>query len=272
MLNRLKGGHIMLLCSLNFFILQDLEKIANIVDHFDGTWIDHFHIARDEFNLNAAVQFTLEISRELRKPIVLKYDKTVFEKLDNKNLLQLPDCFLFANPQKNQFLETLSGAKEFLVELNQNYVGDKLNSVQPGMFKDAELSQGDAIIETVRFSDQMVAAKCIICVTFTGDTAIKFSKLRPYCPVIAVTSNRYTAKNLLLWKNIQPILYCKPANKECTDPGNQMTNYGIEYMKKKGYLTVGDLIYCCYNTSELLDQEAPNTFQATYIYNDLIVI
>lgn len=57
----------------------------------------------------------------------------------------------------------------------------------------------DAIANSIANTALLIGAKLIVCFTETGRTAIRISKARPCCPIVAVTNNKKTAENLGLY-------------------------------------------------------------------------
>ena len=57
----------------------------------------------------------------------------------------------------------------------------------------------DAIANSIANTALLIGAKLIVCFTETGRTAIRISKARPCCPIVAVTNNKKTAESLGLY-------------------------------------------------------------------------
>ena len=79
-------------------------------------------------------------------------------------------------------------------------------------------------------------AKCIFAYTEAGDTPRLLSSFMPCCPIIAVTKNEKTFRQLALVNNVTPILVTDTSNAQDT------IVKGIEIAKQKGYITNGDTV------------------------------
>lgn len=60
----------------------------------------------------------------------------------------------------------------------------------------------DAIANSVVNTASLIGAELIVCFTETGRTAIRISKARPCCPIVAVTNNKNTAEVMGLYWGI----------------------------------------------------------------------
>ena len=76
-------------------------------------------------------------------------------------------------------------------------------------FFDTDLDLGDdflsAICNAAALTAYQVDAKAIICVTNHGQTAFKISAYRPNCPIIAITVNEKSCRQLNLAWNVYPV-------------------------------------------------------------------
>ena len=79
-------------------------------------------------------------------------------------------------------------------------------------------------------------ADAIVCYTYTGDSARRLAGMGPECPILVVTDNKRTFRQLGLVWNVHPI-YIDPL--ENTD---KTVEAGIQKLKDKGYLESGDKV------------------------------
>ncbi|MFC1603322.1 pyruvate kinase [Pseudomonadota bacterium] len=79
-------------------------------------------------------------------------------------------------------------------------------------------------------------AAAIFCLTDSGFTARQISKLRPSCPILAVTISSTEARKLAMNWGVRPLLH----QGKCTDEAK--VRRGIERAKELGYLESGDVV------------------------------
>jgi pyruvate kinase len=92
-------------------------------------------------------------------------------------------------------------------------------------------------------------AKAIIVLTNSGRSAHTISKYRPRCPIIAVTRNEITARQMHLWRGCFPILIREPKPDENLVSGELWmhdvdfrVNRAMETSKQVGFCAPGDEI------------------------------
>ncbi|MBR3697860.1 MAG: pyruvate kinase [Clostridia bacterium] len=79
-------------------------------------------------------------------------------------------------------------------------------------------------------------ADAIVCYTYTGDSARRLSGMGAGCPILAVTDNKRTFHQLGLAWNVYPVYI------ESCDTIDKTVEVGIEKLKKKGILELGDKV------------------------------
>jgi len=84
-------------------------------------------------------------------------------------------------------------------------------------------------------------AKAIVVLTYTGDTARLLSKYKPACPILAVTRNEGTARNMHLYRGVYPIGYSDKVPDWQTDVDNRIM-HASNYGQQRGFLKDGDSI------------------------------
>ncbi len=107
-------------------------------------------------------------------------------------------------------------------------------------FYENNLDLGNDFVSTicnaaVRASYQM-NAQAIICVTINGQTALTLSSYKPNCPIIAITVNPKSCRQLNLAWNVVPV-YAEEKNS--TD---ELFMYAIEKAMKTGIIKTGDKV------------------------------
>eukprot|EP00050_Salpingoeca_kvevrii_P005881 m.286160 g.286160 ORF g.286160 m.286160 type:complete len:515 (+) comp11527_c0_seq1:4239-5783(+) len=86
-------------------------------------------------------------------------------------------------------------------------------------------------------------AKAIICLTTSGNTARLLSKWRPRCPIVAVTRNEQTSRQLQLHRGVHPLFY----NQDRSDGGwlqdvEDRIRWAMRFSSDHLKLTHGDAI------------------------------
>ena len=79
-------------------------------------------------------------------------------------------------------------------------------------------------------------ADAIVCYTNTGDSARRISGMGPGCPILAITDNKRTYRQLALAWNVHPIYV------EAKETIDQTVEAGIAKLKEKGILEAGDKV------------------------------
>lgn len=83
-------------------------------------------------------------------------------------------------------------------------------------------------------------AGAIVALTTTGKTAHELSKYKPRCPIIAVSRNAQTTRQLHLWRGIMPLYYTAPKLNDWGQDVDVRVNAAIATGKSKGVLNKGD--------------------------------
>uniref|UniRef100_A0A0N4ZYP0 Pyruvate kinase n=1 Tax=Parastrongyloides trichosuri TaxID=131310 RepID=A0A0N4ZYP0_PARTI len=97
-------------------------------------------------------------------------------------------------------------------------------------------------IAAVSASKSCLASAIVLCTT-TGNTAALISKFKPSVPIIAVTKNAQTARQLWLYRGVFPIYYGETEkHKEWTKDVDIRLLEGIKFGKEKGFIDSGDNI------------------------------
>ena len=101
----------------------------------------------------------------------------------------------------------------------------------------------DSLEPNIAFSTCIIAkntkADAIVCYTHTGDSARRLSGMGAGCPILAITDNKRTFRQLGLAWNVHPI-YVEP--RETID---QTVEAGIAKLKEKEILEPGDKVVLC---------------------------
>ncbi|KAF5293195.1 hypothetical protein FQA39_LY13663 [Lamprigera yunnana] len=105
-------------------------------------------------------------------------------------------------------------------------------------------------------------AAAIVMTTTSGRSAKIVARYRPRCPIIAVTRLEFVARQLHIYRGIQPLVYVTPIN-PCwyKDIENRM-QYGITWGKVTGVIRAGDAIVLL--SSSQPGAGFPNTFRIIY--------
>ena len=102
-------------------------------------------------------------------------------------------------------------------------------------------------------SAKVMNADAIICYTHTGNTARKLSGLGPACPILAITDNERTCRQLNLSWNVTPIYV------EAKENIDKTIEAGIKKLEDKGILEKGDLVVITGGSQMLPDESESKT-------------
>ena len=103
--------------------------------------------------------------------------------------------------------------------------------------KDAKLDTfEDKLAYSACVSAKVLNADAIVCYTKTGNTARRLSGLGAACPILAITDNKRTFRQLALAWNVTPILV------DFTENVTKTIEAGIEKLKNKDILETGDTV------------------------------
>ena len=120
--------------------------------------------------------------------------------------------------------------------------------------KDIELlSYADKVAYSACVSAKVMNADAIVCYTHTGNTARRLSGLGAACPILAVTDNKRTFRQLALAWNVTPIFVEAKENIEKT------LEAGIEKLKNKEILENGDTVVITGGSQMLPDASESKT-------------
>ncbi len=73
-------------------------------------------------------------------------------------------------------------------------------------FDTSNKTNNDAIANSIANTALLIDAKLIVCYTFGGGSAFRFSRFRPHCPIVAVTNNEKVALSFgALW-GVYPVI------------------------------------------------------------------
>lgn len=85
-------------------------------------------------------------------------------------------------------------------------------------------------------------AKAILILTNTGRTARLIAKYRPRAPMLAITGNTQTARQMRLTHGVFPVLYdLAPGERKEVD---ERLTIGMEFAKARGFCKAGDDVVC----------------------------
>lgn len=117
---------------------------------------------------------------------------------------------------------------------------------QPTIFNNKELIQSlleeptKAIcVSAVELAIRSRAA-VIICLTMSGRTAMILSQVRPSCPIVAVTRECHTARQLRFWRGIRAMHYFELPKSDYLLEVESRIHAGLDYCKAKNILRCGD--------------------------------
>lgn len=85
-------------------------------------------------------------------------------------------------------------------------------------------------------------AAAVVMTTTTGRAAQVVARSRPRCPIVAVTRFGTVARQLRLWRAIEPLHYIRPADPDWLKDVERRIQYGITYGKMSGFIAPGDCI------------------------------
>ena len=120
--------------------------------------------------------------------------------------------------------------------------------------KDIELlNYEEKVAYSACVSAKVMNADAIVCYTNTGKTAKRLAGLGAGCPILAVTDNKRTVRQLALVWNVTPVLVEKGENIEKT------LEAGIEKLKNKEILENGDTVVITGGSQMLPDASESKT-------------
>ena len=130
-------------------------------------------------------------------------------------------------------VEAVKAMKNIAIEAESNINYER-------QFDDLNLSLGDdflsAICNAAVLTAFQVKAKAIVSVTNHGQTAFKLSAYHPHCPIIAITVDKKSTRQLNLAWNVYPVYAEKKNN---TD---ELFKYAIEKALETGIVKRGDKV------------------------------
>ncbi|CAH2071024.1 unnamed protein product, partial [Iphiclides podalirius] len=109
-------------------------------------------------------------------------------------------------------------------------------------------------------------ASAIIVVTLSGKSAFQVAKYRPRCPIIAVTRNAITARQMHLYRGLMPLIYDAAPEADWQTYLDQRISFCIKFAMQRGFVKVGDplVIVCGWK----LGSEFTNTMRMIYATAD----
>ncbi|CAG9832949.1 unnamed protein product [Diabrotica balteata] len=99
-------------------------------------------------------------------------------------------------------------------------------------------SLGISVVEAASSSN----AAAIVCLTSSGRTARIISRCRPRCPIIVITRYPRVARQLCLYRGVEPLIYLRPFCGEWNRDVDNRVQLGVTYGKLMGYIKMGDVI------------------------------
>ena len=102
-------------------------------------------------------------------------------------------------------------------------------------------------------SAKVMEADAIVCYTHTGNTARNLSGLGAGCPILAITDNKRTFRQLALAWNVTPVYI------EAQENIDKTIEAGIEKLKNKEILESGDLVVITGGSQMLPDDTQSKT-------------
>merc|ERR1711871_499585 len=87
-------------------------------------------------------------------------------------------------------------------------------------------------------------ASAIICLTHSGETARLLSQFRPRCPILVVTREAQTARQVHLYRGCYPLLYTAPTNDNLPwqDDVDTRFAWAVQQFKDRGLLRPGSMV------------------------------
>uniref|UniRef100_A0A1Y1LFI1 Pyruvate kinase n=1 Tax=Photinus pyralis TaxID=7054 RepID=A0A1Y1LFI1_PHOPY len=250
-----EGQHIMIISKIDSF--QALLNVQGIVDESDGVVINRIALAIDlpEEKVFLAQKSIVGYCNKVGKPVICS--SQILESLITSG----------AQPSSSEICDianaVMDGIDGFLLSREISMGEDpvqaisKLSSIcreaeaavyQKQVF--SELSDTAVVplepIYSLAISAVQVSQKCnaaaIVVLTTSGRSAKIITRFRPRCPVIAITRLGHVARQLHLYRGIDPLQYIKPTHFcWCRDADDRM-QYGITWGKVNGFIRVGDAI------------------------------
>jgi pyruvate kinase len=119
-------------------------------------------------------------------------------------------------------------------------------------FKLDPQNQTDLVVNAIRqlLNQHVVSIKFILCFTYTGNTAMSISRLRPKVPIIAVTEDQKTVEELTISYGVEGIKYRYPKGEF------KLPNPVINNLIEEGRLKKGDTIVVVHGQSVVRDGSA----------------
>ncbi|KAJ8939821.1 hypothetical protein NQ318_014948 [Aromia moschata] len=109
-------------------------------------------------------------------------------------------------------------------------------------------------------------AAAVICLTSSGRTAKLLSRFKPRCPIIAITRYIGVAKQLCIFRGVEPILYLKSFGGNWDKDVAERVQLGVTYGKYIGYIRMGDAVVTV--TGSRPECGMPNNIQDFRILNE----
>ena len=118
----------------------------------------------------------------------------------------------------------------------------------------------DVICTQAAKTAMRVGAKALVCITKTGNTAIRLSSLDAQLPIIAITFDKRCCQKLRLLRGVKGMMLL---SQPCIDEVLPKVN---ELLKQSGWLTKHDKVVFVTVTLSSMSQEASNLFTIQSIY------
>ena len=228
--------------------VEGLSNLDDILNEADGQMIARGDMATEtDFTEPPIVQKRIiKTSNKIYKPAI-----TATQMLESMTQQQLPTRAEASDVANAIFDRTsaimLSGEcaqGDYPVECVQTMV-KIANRVEPEINywkrfdenKDIELTTyAEKVAYSACVSAKVMNADAIVCYTNSGNTARRIAGLGAGCPILAITDNKRTFRQLALAWNVTPVLVEKGENIEKT------IEAGIEKLKNKEILESGDTV------------------------------
>lgn len=239
--------------------LEDMQAIDNLEEIIKGS--DGVMVARGDLGIEIsqekiaiAQKKIIALSNIYGKPVINAYNLMVtMTKKPRPTRAEISDVFnavldgvdcvlLSSETSKGEYpIESIKNLDQ-ICRAAETAVCDRqtLNNLMKLELPPIEASHAMAIA-AVEASGKCLASVIITC-TESGRSAHLLSRYRPRCPVLAVTRNYATAKRILLYKSIVPLIYETPRDSDWSQDLENRVQFAVKYAEGQGFIKYKDNI------------------------------